>query len=442
MQKSLSFFGLILIVIKICLVDVNSASAQMSMQGMAAMENPVGFLSSGTSIEPRATSEFVPMFHTSFGNWTLMFHASGFLVDTQETGRRAADKFFSTDWLMPMLARDFGRQTLTLRTMLSLEPATITDRRYPEFFQSGETAYGLPIVDGQHPHNLFMEAAGRYEYRPSERTRLFVYAGPIGEPALGPTAFHHRASASEDPVAPLGHHQQDSTHVSYSVVTVGGGGGPVQIEASTFHGREPGENRWAFGSGKPDSFSSRLTVAMGATLTGQFSIGRINHREALEPGLATLRSTASIQHDSRFSRGHISSSLIWGRNKDLPGQGVRIFTSYLAESTVNFLDRNWAWTRIENVDRDRTLLVGEKPAVLQLEETPVGRVQAYTFGYERDLPVGPSFLNVGLGAQATVYGQSPVFKAVYGNHPAAFNIFLRLRPTGNIAPHMQMMHQH
>lgn len=442
MRINRCFFGLSLTVIGVCVLDLNLAYAQMSMPGMAAMENSVGFLSSGTSIEPKTTSEFAPMFHTAFGNWTLMFHATGFLVDTQETGPRAADKLFSTNWLMPMLARDFGRKTLTLKTMLSLEPATITDRRYPELFQSGETAYALPIVDGQHPHNLFMEVAGRYEFRLSEGTRLFFYGGPVGEPALGPTAYPHRASASEDPIAVLGHHEQDSTHVSYSVITAGAGGGPIQIEASTFHGREPGENRWAFGSGKPDSFSSRLTIAMGSRLTAQVSIGRINHREVLEPNLATLRSTASIQHDARFSRGHISSSLIWGRNKDLPAQGVRIFNSYLAESTVHFMDRNWVWTRIENVDRDRTLLVGEVPAVLQVDEDPVGRVQAYTFGYERDLPIGPSFLNVGLGFQATVYGLAPQFKSVYGDHPAGFNIFLHLRPTGNIAGHMQMMHQH
>jgi hypothetical protein len=241
MRRILCFFGLGLIVIGVYVFDFDSAYAQGSMPGMAAMENLVGFLSSGTSIEPKTTSEFAPMFHTSLGNWTLMFHANGFLIGTQETGQRAADKLFSTNWLMPMLARDFGRQTLTLKTMLSLEPATITGRRYPELFQSGETAYGLPIVDGQHPHNFFMEIAGRYEYRLSERTRLFIYGGPVGEPALGPTAYPHRASASENPVAVLGHHEQDSTHVSYSVITVGGGGGPIQIEAPTFHGGEPGE---------------------------------------------------------------------------------------------------------------------------------------------------------------------------------------------------------
>jgi hypothetical protein len=243
-------------------------------------------------------------------------------------------------------------------------------------------------------------------------------------------------------LAPLGHHQEDSTHVSYGVFTVGFNEGPIQLEASTFHGQEPGENRWKFTSEKPDSLSSRLTIGVGSKLTGQVSVGRINHREALDPGLATLRTTAAIQHDLRFSGGHIASSLIWGRNKDLPGQGAWIFNSYTAESTVNFLNRNWVWTRIENVDRDRTLMAGETPAALQVEENPVGRIQAFTFGYERDLPIGPSFLKTGLGFQATTYGLAPEFGAVYGAHPATFTVFLRLRPTGNIGSHMQMMHQH
>ena len=424
------------------LLNLDSLRAQMNMPGMSAMENSVGFLSSGTSVQPKTTSEFAPMIHTSLGNWTLMVHANGFLLDTQQNGTRGADKLFSTNWLMPMISRDFERQTITFRTMLSLEPATVTNRRYPQLFQSGETAYGLPIVDGQHPHDLFMELTGRYDFRLSERSRLFLYGGPVGDPALGPTAYPHRASASENPVSALGHHQEDSTHVSDSVITLGFVQGPIQLEASTFHGREPDENRWNIDKGKPDSFASRLTISLGSKLSGQFSIGRINNREALEPNLDTLRTTASIHHNARFSGGHISSSLIWGRNKDLAGHGARIFNSYTAESTVNFFNRNWAWTRIENVDRDSTLLAGETPAALQVEEDPIGRVQAYTLGYERDLPIGPSFLNVGLGIQATVYGVASQLKSVYGSHPSAFTFFLHLRPTGNVAAHMQMMHQH
>lgn len=432
--------GLILLALRLVLVP--AAHAQMTMPGMAAMENTVGFLSSGTSVEPKTTSESASMIHTSLGKWTLMFHANAYVADTQQSGPRGGDKLFSINWLMPMVSRDFGRQTVTFRTMLSLEPATVTQRRYPELFQSGETAYGLPIVDGQHPHDLFMEIAGRYDFRVGEQTRLFVYGGPIGEPALGPTAYPHRASASENPVAVLGHHQEDSTHVSDGVITIGFVGGPIQLEASTFHGREPNENRWNIDKGKPDSFSSRITVGIGNKLSGQFSAGRINNREALEPNLDSLRMTASLHQNLRFSSGHIASSLIWGRNKDLAGHDTRIFNSYTAESTVNFRNGNWVWTRIENVDRDRTLLIGERPAALQVEEDPIGRVQAYTFGYERDLPGGPSFMKIGLGGQAAFYGMPSQLKAVYGEHPAGFTLFLHLRPTGNIGQHIQIMHQH
>jgi len=409
---------------------------------MAGMENTVGFLASGTSIEPKTTSESDPMVVKTRGSWTFMFHANAFLVDTQQSGPRGHDKLFSTNWLMPMLMHQSGRNTITFRTMLSLEPATVTDRRYPELFQKGEIAYGLPIIDGQHPHELFMELAGRYEFKLSDRSQIFVYGGPVGEPALGPTAYPHRSSASENPVATLGHHEQDSTHISNSVITLGFTGGPLQLEASTFHGREPGENRWNIDKGKPDSFASRLTIALNKNLSGQFSIGRINSREALEPKLDTLRTTASIHYNRQFSFGHISSSLIWGRNKDLDHDRSRVFNSYALESTVKFLKRNWAWTRIENVDRDRTLLVGETRAALNIEEEPIGRVQAYTFGYERDLPIRISALNVGLGVQATAYGVPLPLKAVYGNRPAGLSVFLRLRPTGNMMEHMRQMHQH
>ena len=419
----------------------SAATPQGGMLGMTAMENSVGFLSSGTSIEPLTTSESAPMIHTSIGNWALMFHANAFLANTQQSGPRGKDKLYGINWLMPMVSRDFGRHTLAFRTMLSLEPATVTKRRYPELFQSGETAYGLPIVDGQHPHEFLMELAGRYDFRMTERTRLFVYGGPRGDPALGPPAFPHRASASENPSAVLAHHQQDSTHISTNVVTVGFVAGPIQLEASTFHGGEPNENRWNIDKGEPDSFSGRVTASLGQKWTGQFSMGRLNDREPLHPGLNTIRTTASVQHNVRFSSGHIASSVIWGRNKDMHGDDARIFNAYTAESTVNFLGRNWVWTRIENVDRDRTLVVGERPEVLDVEEDPIGRVQAYTFGYERDLPIGPSFLNIGLGVQATAYGVPAQLKPHYGDRPVGFTVFLHFRPKGNMKEHMQLMHQ-
>src|SRR3569833_510172 len=122
--------------------------------------------------------------------------------------------------------------------MISLEPSTNTGRYYPELFQQGETAYGRPIVDGQHPHNFFMEIAGLWDQRLGDKALLTFYAAPVGDPALGPVAYPHRASASEDPLATLGHHLEDSTHISYSVVTVGltaGGKRGARLEGSGFH---------------------------------------------------------------------------------------------------------------------------------------------------------------------------------------------------------------
>src|SRR5438309_9226541 len=113
---------------------------------MPGVENSVGYLASGTSIQPKTTSESSPMIHSSIGNWAVMFHANAFVVDVQQSGPRGRDKAFATNWLMPMIERAFGRHALTFRTMLSLEPLTVTNRRYPLLFQTGETAYGLSII--------------------------------------------------------------------------------------------------------------------------------------------------------------------------------------------------------------------------------------------------------------------------------------------------------
>ena len=94
----------------------------------------------------------------------LMFHANIVLTDLQQSSPRGGDKFFSTNWFMGMAQRQMGRGTFTVRAMLSLEPATVTERRYPLLFQQGETAFGVPIADGQHPHDFFMEVAALYDW--------------------------------------------------------------------------------------------------------------------------------------------------------------------------------------------------------------------------------------------------------------------------------------
>src|SRR5947209_12611827 len=175
--------------------------ALMNMHPENFLQQIVHHGSSGTSAEPNSTP--VPMLMTMRSGWMLMFHANAFLVSQQQSGARGGDKVFSTNWLMPMAQRQLGPAILTLPTMLTFEPATVTGRRYPLLFQQGETAYGRPIVDAQHPHDFFMGLAALYELPSGQKSLLSFYVAPMGDPAMGPTAYPHRASASENPVATL-----------------------------------------------------------------------------------------------------------------------------------------------------------------------------------------------------------------------------------------------
>jgi hypothetical protein len=415
--------------------SASSGSMQMSgtdmqMPGMQ-MSAPKSFIdeilqhtTAGTSAEPASAPHAMLM--KQVARWTWMFHGSAWINDTQQTGSRGTDKFFSTSWLMPMAERSLGPGSLTARAMFSLEPATVTDRRYPELFQIGETAYGRPIVDGQHPHNLFMEIAALYDLKLGENALFSVYGAPVGDPALGPEAYPHRTSASEDPLAALGHHLQDSTHISYDVVTLGFADKIARIEVSGFHGREPGENRWIISSGAIDSWSTRLTVNPAPNWSGQYSIGRLHSPEQLFPLEDTLRMTASIMYNRPFgARGNWASTLVWGRNKTLPGG--EIYNSYLGESTLRFLRRNYAWARIENVDRTNLLLLGENPVPPGFDETFLARVEAYTAGYDREFDLVPH-ISSALGGQLTLYDKPEFLTPVYGDHPMGFLLILRLRP--------------
>lgn len=383
--------------------------------------------SSGTSAEPNSTP--TPMWMTMHGDWMLMFHANAFIADTQQSSPRGGDKFFSTNWFMPMAARQLGPGYLTLRTMLSLEPATITDRQYPLLFQQGETAYGKPIVDGQHPHNFVMELAALYDWKLGEKTLLSFYAAPVGDPAIGPTAYPHRASAFENPVGTLGHHQEDSTHISYDVITVGLTHNIARIEASGFHGREPNEHRWQVQQGAIDSWSTRLTLQPGRNWSGQYSYGRIHSPEALFPSENQERMTSSVMYNRPLGgdRGNWISTVAWGRTRSLTDSVIQ--NSYLLESTLRFAKDNYAWTRIENVDRTTELLLGENPVPAGFEEKPAGRVQAYTFGYDRDIPTLPHW-ETAVGAQVSVYNPGSRLQPVYGSDPMGVVVFVRLRPSG------------
>ncbi|HSM85484.1 MAG TPA: hypothetical protein VLT16_05010, partial [Candidatus Limnocylindrales bacterium] len=368
------------------------------MQPETLIEEILHHRTPGTSAEPNSTQ--APMIMGEKGEWRFMFHGEAFLNATQQSGPRGYDKVFSTNWFMPMAQRDAGPGQLTLRTMVSLEPATVTQRFYPELFQEGETAFGRPINDGQHPHDFLMEIAALYDLKLGRNALLSFYAAPVGDPAMGPAAYPHRASASENPLAPLGHHLEDSTHIANDVITGGLTYKSARIEASGFHGREPDESRWNLDSGKIDSWSTRLTLQPGQNWSAQYSFAHLTSPESLHPAGDVQRMTASVIYHRPLHHGSWASMLLWGRNHAL--DSGENFNGYLAESTLRFAGSNNVWGRIENVDRSTDLLLGKQPEPPGFEERFLARVQAYTVGYDHDFHFIPG-LSTALGGQVTFY---------------------------------------
>jgi hypothetical protein len=387
---------------------------------------------SGTSVQPEFAPLEFPMPMEQKGSWMLMFHGEAFLNLEQQSGARGYDKTFSTNWFMLMGERPLGSGQLTLRSMVSLEPATVTHRFYPEMFQQGETAFGRPINDGQHPHDFLMEIAALYDWRVGENGLVSFYAAPVGDPALGPVAYPHRSSAIENPIAPLGHHLEDSTHIASDVLTGGFTWKLARFEASGFHGREPDEHRWDLDSGKIDSWSTRLTLQPTHNWTAQYSFGHLTSPEALHPIEDLQRMTASISYDAREGETqNFAATLMWGRNHSLASG--ESFNGYLAEATLRMQPHNF-WARIENVDRTTELLLAKNLEPAGFEDQFLARIQAYTLGYDHELKALPH-LSTALGGQVTFYHTPSFLNPIYGDHPVGALLFLRVRPVGSMHHH-------
>jgi hypothetical protein len=385
----------------------------------------VGQMGSGTSWAP--SSSQMNMWDKIAGNWLFMFHFNAFAGVNSQGGPRGVTKFESQNWFMPMAFRKVGPGTLQLRGMFSFEPFTFPPGGSPLLFQTGETYKGRPLIDSQHPHDLWMELSATYTVALGERATWFTYFGYPGEPALGPPAFMHRASASENPSAALSHHLEDSTHISFGVLTTGFTYRWFKLEGSIFNGREPDEDRYNFEAHPWNSRSARLSFAPNKHWAAQVSYGFLRSPEASEPNTDIHRATASLQYNKPIKRGNWASAFIWGRNH-LSGGGDRAnLNGYTAESTINFLDQNYLYTRLELVDKNELLRPADRARLGIAEAHPSFRIGAYTVGGARDFWKTEK-LSLAVGSDVTFYSMPATLNLIYGNHPVSWKLFLRLRP--------------
>jgi len=360
---------------------------------------------SGTSWLPAASPMHMKSLGT-FNGWDLTFMGLGSVAWVDAGGKRGESQLFTNSMLMLMAQRDQWQ----LRFMGSLDPLSNGKEGYPNLFQTGETAFGKPLKDRQHPHDAIMELSATYSFDISEQAKGFVYIAPMGEPALGTAAFQHRPSAWENPEAPINHHWNDGTHISSGVVTTGVNiSDRWKVEASAFTGREPDENRWDIDPIKLDSLSGRITYNPNPNWSLSASYGFLKDPESLEPGEDQHRVVASAFHQL----GDWSLGAIWSRNYTHHGEtdALGLEGSYSQEWGSLF-------ARWEMVDKD------------ELVDVPEGTYKIHKFGLGgvKNLWTKDGF-EYGLGAYVDFYAFPSELESFYGKRPVSLGIFFRIRPT-------------
>jgi len=397
-----------------------SGAAGMEMHSTINLADPMSREGSGTSWLPDSSPMYGRMF--MFGENMLMLHGAIFPRYTNVSTRRGDDRIDAPNWFMAMYSHPLWNDAqFGSRLMMSLDPLTEGGRGYPLLFQTGEVWNGEPLHDRQHPHDLFDELSFSLSQKFEHDLSAYVYFGYPGEPALGPPAFMHRPSAMDDPDAPIGHHWQDSTHITFGVATGGLQWRNVKLEGSIFTGREPDEDRYDFDRPRFNSYSGRLSWNPTKNLALQASFGYIKSPEEVDPKTNIHRTTASAIYNLPLGKDtNWSNTFVWGQNNATEEGKTQ---SFLIESNYQ-RGRTTVYFRWERVEKS-----GHELVLNEAADTRIFPVAGYTLGYVRDLSHGNG-LDIGLGTQFTINNRPDTFDRYYGDDLGyAFEFFLRIRPS-------------
>ncbi len=390
--------------------DPHAGHDMSQMGGMNMAVNPdMPAPGSGTTRLPAAEGAMHGL-HLMSGDWMLMLHGYAWATYSDQGGPRGDRQGFVTSMAMAEASRDLSPGTrLRLQTMLSLDPL-MGARGYPNLFATGETAGGIPLVDRQHPHDLFMELSARIDTQLGGGTSAFLYGGPVAEPALGLSAFMHRRSARLNPEAPITHHWFDSTHITYGVVTAGLAGQRWQVEASAFRGREPDESRWDIETPKLDSWSVRATWNPSRHWALSLSHGFLKEPETTHPGENEHRSIAAVA----YADARLAVTIAYAHKvHDGDAHGA-----LLAEANWDISSRHAVFGRMETVNNEELFRAPDPLAGRSFTVTKA------TLGYGYTIPIGAAGLTV--GGSASLYAKPTTLDAAYGRTPKSFTLFAKL----------------
>ena len=135
--------------------------------------------------------------------------------------------------------------------------------------------------------------------------------------------------------------------------------------------------------------------------------------EASEPTTDIRRATASVQYNKPLHRGNWASAFIWGRNHTSSPGETHNLNGYTFESTVNFLDKNYLYTRLELVDKNELLRPSDRALLGITDDHPSFRIGAYTFGGARDI-WNTDKVSFAIGSDLTFYSKPSILDRIYG----------------------------
>lgn len=390
-----------------------------SMAHTFSRDLPMNRNGSGTGWLPDETPMYAWMRHAN--NWNIMGHGALFFrqnfQNLNNDYKRGGRQFDVPGWVMVMAQRKVKNNGLFMaRAMLTTDAISMGGSGYPLLFQSGEAYKGQPLVDRQHPHELISELGMGYTQRITPGFDISLYVGYPGEPGVGPTAFMHRISSMNNPDAPLSHHWQDATHITFGVATLGIRYKKFKLETSRFKGREPDENRYDFDKPKLDSYSYRLSFAPSKNWTMQVSGAHLKSPEQLDLDHNVNRATASVIYSSSKSSDRIfTSALIWGLNKADHQE-----YSLLWEGNYQ-MNKGAVYSRMESVQKSNHELdiAATVEEIYNIQAITIGGVYKLADWFDTDISVG---------CQMTQNFIPDSLNFFYGSNPLSMQAFVRVVP--------------
>ena len=299
--------------------------------------------------------------------------------------------------------------------MLSAEPL-MDARGYPNLFATGETADGEPLVDRQHPHDLFMELAARVDVDIAEGTTAFLYGGPVGEPALGPRGVHaprlgqaESRSADHPPLVRFDAHHLRRGHRRR------GGQGVADRSLGVPRRRSPTRTAGTSRSRGSTAGACARRSTPSPNWALQVSYGRLERARGAAPGRG--RGAAPPRACTTTTARGLAATAAFSAKNRMPGRDADRLAG--ARPTGTSTERHTLFGRFENVENDE--LFPDHADPLHDQAFRVTKLQA---GYAYTLPLGPFGLS--LGGSVAAFVKPDALDAVYGDNPMGYTLFAKL----------------